>query len=146
METGKELESLQLHLNTYYNTRKNIYFRPLTHEDLAIDGFYAVHHSDGIWYRLKLTIIKGTIAGKLIDFGLWSQIPLDRIQPLWPQFRNLPSQAIHASLAGTNMFDFQSTLYLISVTKGDLIPEKFSILFKSLKMGLSTIHLKSHAQ
>ena len=104
METGKELESLQLRLNTYYNTRKNIYFRPLTHGDLAIDGFYAVHHSDGIWYRLKLTIIKGTIAGKLIDFGDHRQIPLDRIQPLWPQFRNLPSQAIHASLAGTDLF------------------------------------------
>ena len=105
METGKELESLQLHLNTYYNTRKNIYFRPLTHEDLAIDGFYAVHHSDGIWYRLKLTIIKGTIAGKLIDFGLWSQIPLNRIQPLWPQFRNLPSRAIHASLCTRQYID-----------------------------------------
>ena len=73
----------------------------MTHEDLVIDGFYAVHHSDGIWYRIKLTIIKGTISGKLIDFGDFTQIRLDRIQPLWPQFRNLPSQAIHASLAGT---------------------------------------------
>ena len=101
MKSGKELESLQLDLNTYYNTRKNIYFRPLTHEDLAIDGFYAGHHSDGIWYRIKLTIIKGTISGKLIDFGDFTQIRLDRIHPLWPQFRNLPSQSIHASLAGT---------------------------------------------
>ena len=104
MQSSKELKRLQLDLNAYYNTRKNIYFRPLTHTDLVIDGFYAVHHSDGIWYRLKLTIIKGTIAGKLIDFGDHRQIPLDKIQPLWPQFRNLPSQAIHASLAGTDFF------------------------------------------
>ena len=108
MQSSNELKRLQLELNTYYNTRKNIYFRPLSHADLVINGFYAVQHSDGIWYRIKLTIIKGTIAGKLIDFGLWSQIPLGRIQPLWPQFRNLPSQAIHASLAGTDFSYFSN--------------------------------------
>jgi len=31
--------------------------------------------------------------------GDFSMIPLDKLQPLWPRYRNLPMQAINASLA-----------------------------------------------
>jgi hypothetical protein len=61
----------------------------------------AGQHMDGKWYRVKVnaSIDEGTVAAKIVDFGDFTMIPLESLQPLWPQFRNLPMQAISASLA-----------------------------------------------
>ena len=63
---------------------------------------------DGKWYRVKVnaTIDEVTVAAKIVDFGDFTMIPLESLQPLWPQFRNLPMQAISASLAGRFLFLF----------------------------------------
>jgi hypothetical protein len=68
---------------------------------MIIDKYYAGHHMDGKWYRIKVnsTIDVDTVAAKMVDFGDYTMIPMERLQPLWPQFRILPIQAINASLA-----------------------------------------------
>ena len=91
-------------MNSFYSNPKNQYVRPLTQIDVAQgDKFYAGQHMDGKWYRVKVnaTIDEVTVAAKIVDFGDFTMIPLESLQPLWPQFRNLPMQAISASLAGT---------------------------------------------
>ena len=57
---------------------------------------------DGKWYRVKVnaTIDENTVAAKIVDFGDFTMIPLENLQPLWPQFRKLPMQSVNASLAG----------------------------------------------
>ena len=80
-----------------------MYGRSITNDDVAKgDKFYAGQHMDGKWYRVKVnaSIDEGTVAAKIVDFGDFTMIPLESLQPLWPQFRNLPMQAISASLAG----------------------------------------------
>jgi len=97
-----QLESFQAELNSFYSNPKNQYVRPLTQIDVAQgDKFYAGQHMDGKWYRVKVnaTIDEVTVAAKIVDFGDFTMIPLESLQPLWPQFRNLPMQAISASLA-----------------------------------------------
>ena len=90
-------------LNSFYHNPKNMYGRSITNDDVAKgDKFYAGQHMDGKWYRVKVnaSIDEGTVAAKIVDFGDFTMIPLESLQPLWPQFRNLPMQAISASLAG----------------------------------------------
>lgn len=90
-------------MNGFYNESKNSYGKTLTNADIAKgDKFYAGQHMDGKWYRVKVnaTIDEGTVAAKIVDFGDFTMIPLENLQPLWPQFRNLPMQSINASLAG----------------------------------------------
>ena len=43
---------------------------------------------DGKWYRVKVnsTIDESTVAAKMVDFGDYTMIPMERLQPLWPQF------------------------------------------------------------
>jgi len=97
-----QLESFQAELNSFYSNPKNQYGRTLTQIDVAQgDKFYAGQHMDGEWYRVKVnaTIDEVTVAAKIVDFGDFTMIPLESLQPLWPQFRNLPMQAISASLA-----------------------------------------------
>ena len=105
-----QLESFQAELNGFYNKGENVYPRTLTNADIASgDKFYAGQHMDGKWYRVKVnaTIDETTVAAKIADFGDFTMIPLERLQPLWPQFRSLPMQAVNASLAG-NKIHFQS--------------------------------------
>jgi len=97
-----QLESFQAELNSFYSNPKNQYGRSLNQVDVAQgDKFYAGQHMDGKWYRVKVnaTIDEVTVAAKIVDFGDFTMIPLESLQPLWPQFRNLPMQAISASLA-----------------------------------------------
>jgi len=97
-----QLESFQAELNSFYHNPKNMYGRSITNDDVAKgDKFYAGQHMDGKWYRVKVnaSIDEGTVAARIVDFGDFTMIPLESLQPLWPQFRNLPMQAISASLA-----------------------------------------------
>ena len=106
-QSTTELEVFQTELNAFYNNAKNAYPRALTNADVAKgDKFYAGQHMDGKWYRVKVnaSIDETTVAAKIVDYGDFTMIPLESLQPLWPQFRNLPFQAINASLAGMNVF------------------------------------------
>merc|ERR1719232_563871 len=101
-QSTTELETFQSGLNAFYNDSKNNYGRTLTNTDVAKgDKFYAGQHMDGKWYRVKVnaTIDETTVAAKIIDYGDFTMIPLESLQPLWPQFRNMPMQAVNASLA-----------------------------------------------
>lgn len=46
----------------------------------------------------NLYFFTSTLAAKLVDYGEFSMLPIHNMQPLWPQFRNLPMQAISATL------------------------------------------------
>ncbi len=83
----------------YSDTSKH---HQLSNDDLMKDCFYAALHTDGLWYRVKINSQEDpcTLAVKIVDFGDFSLVPLENLQPLWPQFRNLPMQAINATLAG----------------------------------------------
>ena len=97
------LEEFQEKLNSFYNDPRHQNIKTVNHSDIATsDKYYAGHHMDGKWYRVKVnsSIDESTVAAKIVDFGDFTMLPMERLQPLWPQFRNLPMQAVNASLAG----------------------------------------------
>ena len=111
-----------------------MYGRSITNDDVAKgDKFYAGQHMDGKWYRVKVnaSIDEGTVAAKIVDFGDFTMIPLESLQPLWPQFRNLPMQAISASLAGRL---FETIRYLEIIDTVRFGPGQ-SGLFRSIPRG-----------
>ncbi len=91
-------------MNSFYNNSNNLYKRPLCPEDIgnSLDKYFAGHHIDGLWYRVRVnaTIDENTVAAKIVDYGDFTMIPIENLQPLWPQFRKLPIQAVNANLAG----------------------------------------------
>jgi len=95
------IEDFQEKFNKFYNDPRHSNIRTITPNDMIIDKYYAGHHMDGKWYRVKVnsTLDESTVAAKMVDFGDYTMIPMERLQPLWPQFRTLPMQAINASLA-----------------------------------------------
>jgi len=99
----KNLDELQSEMQAFYNVESNLHPEsPLTSlNHLSKDSYFAGKHSDNLWYRVKVNSMldEGTAAVKMVDFGDFAMIPLDKLQPLWPRYRNLPMQAINASLA-----------------------------------------------
>ncbi|CAL1271624.1 unnamed protein product [Larinioides sclopetarius] len=72
---------------------------------LKVDGFYAALHSqDNSWYRVQLMSVSPSepymAVVFYVDFGDMNTVTLQNLQKLWNQFRNLPCQAIKASLSG----------------------------------------------
>ncbi len=82
-----------------HTTETNL--REVTLESLSEGEYLAGRHSDGYWYRVRITklIDQNSAAVRLVDYGDLSMINISDIQPLWKQFRNLPLQAINAKLA-----------------------------------------------
>ena len=101
---GNELEKLQDEMNGFYSKKSN-QRSPLTLQDLNNDRYFVALHSDNLWYRIRVdnTLDDYTMAVKFVDFGDFSMVAVQNIQPLWPQFRNLPMQAIKAGLAGKHI-------------------------------------------
>ena len=99
-QESSELERLMSSMKHFYSNSAKHY--PLKLEDLSKDLYFAALHSDEQWYRVKINsqLDSCTMAVKIVDFGDFSMVPLENIQPLWPQFRNLPIQAINATLSG----------------------------------------------
>ena len=100
-------------MNKFYNDERNHYDKgPLTSDHLSKNFFFAGKHDDGQWYRVKVNSMldEYSAAVKLVDYGDYSMMQLENMQPLWPQFRHLPMQAISASLAG-NYFMIQPTFW-----------------------------------
>ena len=90
-------------MNKFYSNTENHYNKgPLTSSHLAKDFFFAGRHDDGQWYRVKINSMldEYSAAVNLVDYGDYSMMQLDSMQPLWPEYRVLPMQAISASLAG----------------------------------------------
>ena len=102
-------------MNEFYSDENNHYSQgPLNASHLSKDLFFAGRHDDGTWYRVKVNSMldEYSAAVKLVDYGDYSMMQLENMQPLWPHFRNLPMQAINASLAGMKLLNF----YNISVS------------------------------
>lgn len=91
--------------------------KPVTKEDLAADVYFAAKHSDGQWYRVRVNSMldECTVAVRFVDYGDFSMIALENLRILWAQFRNLPMQAINATLAG----EFQNLIFREFDLKGE---------------------------
>ena len=95
----EKLQALMSEMDSFYTTETNL--REVTLESLSEGEYLAGRHSDGYWYRVRITklIDQNSAAVRLVDYGDLSMINISDIQPLWKQFRNLPLQAINAKLA-----------------------------------------------
>ena len=94
---------------------------------------------DGKWYRVKVnsTLDESTVAAKMVDFGDYTMIPMERLQPLWPQFRTLPMQAINASLAGMSHYSL-----LDNAPLGASIQKRINNVGKNIKKNLQKKSLR----
>ena len=97
----KSLEELQSSMKEFYSDEARHYSETLSSVHLSKDSYFA-GKQEGVWYRVKVNSMldENSATVKLVDFGHFSMMQLENMQPLWPQFRNLPMQAINASLAG----------------------------------------------
>eukprot|EP00096_Caligus_rogercresseyi_P003442 TRINITY_DN1645_c0_g1_i6.p1 TRINITY_DN1645_c0_g1~~TRINITY_DN1645_c0_g1_i6.p1 ORF type:complete len:1062 (+),score=365.52 TRINITY_DN1645_c0_g1_i6:134-3319(+) len=96
----ESLEILVSEINEYYSEPSRR-VHSITLDDLKKDSFFAALHSDGYWYRIKVDQVleDQNLTVKIVDYGDFIMVPLTNLQPLWPQFRNLPMQAIKAFLS-----------------------------------------------
>ncbi|XP_069687013.1 tudor domain-containing protein 7 isoform X2 [Periplaneta americana] len=93
------LEKLMEDMQSHYNLHN---FPHPTPESVHEGGLYAAHHHDGHWYRVCVSnVINGTMVSVYFcDYGDVSVLPVEKLQPLTNQFKELPYQAIKAKLAG----------------------------------------------
>ena len=96
---GPKLEVLMSDLNAFYNKKENQH--ELASEQIKEGEYFAARHTDGFWYRVKITKVIDTenTAVRYVDYGDIIMVASADLQPLWGQFRNLPYQAINAKLA-----------------------------------------------
>ncbi len=98
---GSALEQLQVEMNRHYSepSRRTA----VTRENLQEDKYFVARHSDGFWYRVRVNsqLDECTVAVRFVDYGDYSMIAMENLCLLASRFRNLPMQAINASLAGT---------------------------------------------
>ena len=75
--------------------------KPVTKKDLEQDCFFAAF-SDSMWRRVRVNAMldEFTVAVRFVDHGDFSMMNIDCLQLLCSSFRNLPMQAVNASLAG----------------------------------------------
>ncbi|XP_013780709.1 tudor domain-containing protein 7-like isoform X2 [Limulus polyphemus] len=99
---GQILQQLNEEMQSFYSLEENICDM---HECLLQEGqFYAgKHNKDDLWYRVRVKNILQQdplmVIVHFVDYGDFSMMSLQDLQPLWKQFRSLPCQAIHGSLA-----------------------------------------------
>ena len=86
----------------YYSSEEKR--RPVTNRELEQDCFFAAL-TDGMWRRVRVTAMldEFTVAVRLVDHGDFSMMNVDCLQLLGSSFRNLPMQAVNASLAGRKL-------------------------------------------
>ena len=95
---GRKLEDLMSKLNAFYNEKGK--HHDLSSEEIKEGDFFAARHTDGFWYRVKITKVldaENTVV-RYVDYGDSSMVASADLQPLWGQFRKLPLQAINAKL------------------------------------------------
>ena len=59
----------------------------------------AGRHSDDFWYRARVSkcIDENNVAVRFVDYGDLTMMNVADLQPLWPQFRQLPYQVNHST-------------------------------------------------
>ncbi|CAL1271623.1 unnamed protein product [Larinioides sclopetarius] len=103
LKSAPQMTELMRQMNQFYSIEENlIEMHPTL---LKVDGFYAALHSqDNSWYRVQLMSVSPSepymAVVFYVDFGDMNTVTLQNLQKLWNQFRNLPCQAIKASLSG----------------------------------------------
>jgi len=99
-ETEK-LQALMADMDNFYSRDGSHNLREIRPEDLTEGSYLAGRHSDGYWYRVRITkcIDANNAAVRFVDYGDLSMLNVTDMQPLWPVFRQLPLQAINARLA-----------------------------------------------
>ena len=108
---GNKLEELQVAMAKFYAKQKNL--KVIQESDLQQDRYFAVKHPDGAWYRASMNSMldSSTLAVRFVDYGNFYMAPIKDVQVLWPQFRNLPMQAIYATLSGKILKLFHGVFY-----------------------------------
>lgn len=101
---GAELEALMADMQSFYAAEGSSAFpEGLPEALLHTGGCYAGHHAQhNCWYRVLVQQVQGPqmISVYFVDYGDYSLMQPSELQPLWQRFRQLPAQAIRASLAG----------------------------------------------
>ncbi|XP_076069897.1 tudor domain-containing protein 7-like isoform X2 [Oratosquilla oratoria] len=104
----KKLETLMAEMQEFYKKSSNLHKLEAVYQD----GYYAVMHTDNIWYRARVSrVVEEMVCGLFVDYGDCFVTMFNKVQPLWPTFRHLPYQSIKAKLGG------------IRPKHGDWIPE-----------------------
>ncbi len=95
---GQALDMLQREMNHQYTMTTT----QVDRKALRSDSYFAGRHTDGFWYRVRVNsqVDDATVAVRLVDYGDYSLMSLENLAILSSRFRNLPMQAINASLAG----------------------------------------------
>ena len=95
----EKLEKLEKSMQQFYSSDSAR--KPVTKKDLEQDCFFAAF-SDNMWRRVRVNAMldEFTVAVRLVDHGDFSMMNIDCLQLLCSSFRNLPMQAVNASLAG----------------------------------------------
>lgn len=122
----------------------------LLNEHFKTESYFAsIHQEDKCWYRVKVdrVINEQTVAIKYVDYGDCTVVGMEDLEPLYPEFRHLPMQAIKAALSdivptnrdwtpGDAMWFSQRTVnkQFVSIVK-DVVNEEDG----SLKIGVSLI-------
>ncbi|GIY61170.1 tudor domain-containing protein 7, partial [Caerostris extrusa] len=102
LKSASEMNKLMNQMQQFYSVEDNlIEMHPSL---LKANHFYAALHSDESWYRVRLVSFNTSepvmAAVYYVDFGDFNSVTLQNLQKLYNQFRNLPCQAIKASLSG----------------------------------------------
>ncbi|XP_055939248.1 tudor domain-containing protein 7A-like [Argiope bruennichi] len=103
LKSAPQMTELMRQMNQFYSIEENLIDMHPTL--LKENGYYAALHSqDNSWYRVQLLSVSPSepylAAVYYVDFGDINTVTLQNLQKLWNQFRNLPCQAIKATLSG----------------------------------------------
>lgn len=103
LQAKSPYDNLKNEMREFYNNDENkIELNP----DLLVTGMFAAAKFNDTWYRVQIEslIQKNTSNMQLmclfVDYGEMHVLEVGHVQPLFTQFRNVPKQAIRASLAG----------------------------------------------
>lgn len=100
---GAQLEALMSDMQSFYAAEGSSAFpEGLPEALLHRGGYYAGRHAtDHCWYRVLVQQVQGPLMASVyfVDYGDYGLMQPSELQPLWQRFRNLPAQAIRASLA-----------------------------------------------
>ncbi|CAH0548702.1 unnamed protein product [Brassicogethes aeneus] len=97
LKSQEKLNTLMENLQKRY---QNVQYSPLQTEDITPGQIFASKHEDGCWYRTSVikVIHKGSISVFYCDFGYYSNLTVQQLIPLDPEFLELPYQALKAKL------------------------------------------------
>lgn len=98
---GGQLEALMADMQAFY-TKDNAFPEGLPEALLSRGRYYAGKHTDGLWYRVRVQQVQKQLMASVyfVDYGDYGMMRPSELQPLWRRFRELPVQAVQASLAG----------------------------------------------